>query len=203
MKNLFTTVLISISLSLTAQTKNPLFLSEIEAFQKELNATFKDSLKSPLKKESLASFKGLEFYPANEAYSVQAVFKRTPDEQAFKMSTTTERLPEYIKYGELHFLINENPYQLNVYQSVQLINKTGFEDYLFLPFTDLTNGSDSYGGGRYIDFKIPKTKKVILDFNKSYNPYCAYNESYSCPIPPAENFIGEEIKAGVMYIIED
>ncbi len=141
----------------------------------------------------------LDFFPANDTFSVTAIFKRTAKEKAFPMKTTTERLPEYLKYGELHFQLKGKSCQLNVYQNVQLMKKQGFEDYLFLPFTDLTNGSETYGGGRYIDFKIPKTKSVILDFNKAYNPYCAYNEAYSCPIPPPENFIAEEVRAGVLY----
>ncbi len=74
---------------------------------------------------------------------------------------------------------------------------TDFENYLFLPFTDLTNGNGTYGGGRYIDLEIPKGDTMVIDFNKSYNPYCAYNGKYSCPIPPKENDLNIAIKAGV------
>ena len=73
----------------------------------------------------------------------------------------------------------------------------GEADYLFLPFTDLTSGVDTYGGGRYIDQKIPEGNSIIIDFNQSYNPYCAYNPRYSCPIPPPENDLLIEIMAGV------
>ena len=72
-----------------------------------------------------------------------------------------------------------------------------YKDYLFLPFTDPTNGVTTYGGGRYLDLMIPATKVVQLDFNKAYNPYCAYSGNYSCPIPPEENHLEIEIKAGV------
>ena len=66
----------------------------------------------------------------------------------------------------------------------------------YIPFTDLTNGEETYGAGRYLDFKIPESEKVIIDFNLAYNPYCAYNHSYSCPIPPKENNLNIKIEAG-------
>jgi uncharacterized protein len=199
MKNQLAILLLVLTFSISAQTNSELFLKEIVDFQKGLNANFKDALRSPLKKENLENFNGLDFFPANESYRVLATFKRTAKEKVFFMKTTTDHLPEYLKYGELIFSLNGKQYKLNVYQNVQLIQKQGFEHYLFLPFTDLTNGSESYGGGRYIDLRIPELKTVILDFNKAYNPYCAYNDAYSCPIPPAENFIEQEIKAGVKF----
>jgi len=113
------------------------------------------------------------------------------------MKTSTSRQPEYIKYGELHFVLEGKECKLNLYQNLELIKKAGFEDYLFLPFSDQTCGKTSYIGGRYIDFKIPKTTTVTLDFNKAYNPYCAYNSKYSCPKIPLENDLEIEIKAGV------
>ena len=70
-------------------------------------------------------------------------------------------------------------------------------DHLFLPFTDNTNGVETYGGGRYIDLKIPAGNTINIDFNKAYNPYCAYSDKYSCPIPPPENHLDIEIKAGI------
>ena len=88
-------------------------------------------------------------------------------------------------------------FKLNVYQNVDLNKKTGYEDYLFLPFSDLTCGKESYIGGRYVDMKIQKGKIWTIDFNKAYNPYCAYNYEYSCPIVPLENDLDIEILAGV------
>jgi hypothetical protein len=97
----------------------------------------------------------------------------------------------------LTFQIKGKSYQLNVYQGQDLIKKEGYEDYLFLPFLDDTNGEGSYGGGRYIDLRIPKGDTIVIDFNSAYNPYCAYNEKYSCPIVPRDNYIETEVKAGV------
>ena len=115
------------------------------------------------------------------------------------MKTTTNRLPEYRKYGELKFSLEGKMLTLSVYQNLELTKKAGFEDYLFIPFTDLTNGDETYGGGRYIDFRMDqlKEKLVRLDFNRAYNPYCAYSKGYSCPIPPAENLLPVAIRAGV------
>lgn len=168
-----------------------------EKFQSELNKSYADSLKSPLMKDDLKQFKGLDFYPIDEKYIVEAIFIRTKKEKSFKMKTTTSRTPIYKKYGELHFSIDGKELKLNVYQNVDLKKKPGYDDYLFLPFSDLTCGKDSYIGGRYIDMRIPKSEKVIVDFNQAYNPYCAYNYEYSCPIVPLENDLDIEINAGV------
>jgi uncharacterized protein (DUF1684 family) len=86
---------------------------------------------------------------------------------------------------------------LAIYQNVDLVNTAGYEDYLFIPFKDLTNGEDTYGGGRYLDLKIPEGETILIDFNRAYNPYCAYNHNYSCPIPPFENHLKVKIEAGV------
>lgn len=168
-----------------------------QEFQNHLNKEFATREDSPLTEEDFKAFKGLSFYPINEKFIVQARFVRTPTEKVFKMKTTSSRLPEYVKYGELHFVIENQTFQLNVYQNIDLIKKEGYEDYLFLPFSDVTCGKESYIGGRYIDMRIPKSDKVVIDFNKAYNPYCAYNHKYSCPIVPLENDLPIEILAGV------
>ena len=172
-------------------------LSASEKFQTELNQSFSDSLKSPLTKEDLQHFKGLDFFPLNEKFIVEAKFVRTKKEKAFAMKTTTSRTPLYVKYGELHFTIDEKEFKLNVYQNIDLSKKPGYSDYLFLPFSDLTCGKESYIGGRYVDMRMQKGKTWTIDFNKAYNPYCAYNYKYSCPIVPLENDLNIEILAGV------
>lgn len=166
-------------------------------FQTELNQSYADSLKSPLTKEDLNHFKGLDFFPIDEKYIVEATFVRTKKEKPFGMKTTTSRTPLYKKYGELRFSIEGKEFKLNVYQNIELIKKPGYDDYLFLPFSDLTCGKESYIGGRYIDMRIQKGTLWTIDFNKAYNPYCAYNYEYSCPIVPLENDLDIEILAGV------
>lgn len=172
-------------------------IAKVEAFQKELNRDYSDPKSSPLTKEDIATFKALDFFPPNEKFAVQAQIKKTPDEKVFKMKTSTSRLPEYKKYGELSFSIDGKAFVLNVYQNQDLIKKEGFEDYLFLPFSDLTCGKETYIGGRYIDMKIPESDTILIDFNTAYNPYCAYNYKYSCPLVPLENDLNIAIEAGV------
>ncbi|NGY38852.1 DUF1684 domain-containing protein [Flavobacterium sp. XN-5] len=169
----------------------------VSKFQQQINSEYADPEKSPLMEEDLATFKTLDFYPANEKYFVTAKFVRTKKEKPFEMKTTGERTPLYVKYGEAHFTLEGKKLKLNIYRNIALSEKQEYKDYLFLPFSDLTCGKESYIGGKYIDFKIPKGKTIVIDFNTSYNPYCAYNHKYSCPIVPLENDLDVEIKAGV------
>jgi uncharacterized protein (DUF1684 family) len=123
--------------------------------------------------------------------------KSDKKEKTFAMKTTTSRTPLYVKYGELHFTIDGKDLKLNVYKNVDLSKKSGYKDYLFLPFSDLTCVKESYIGGRYVDMRMQKGKTWTIDFNKAYHPYCAYNYEYSCPIVPLENDLDIEINAGV------
>jgi len=177
------------------QSKKP--LKGETAFQREMNANFKDASKSPLKKRDLSNFDGLEFFPFDSSYVIQAKLKRTPDSKWFKMKMTDGDVSEERVYGILNFNLKGKPYKLKVYQGKELMSQDGWKDYLFLPFLDDTNGDSSYGGGRYIDLRIPDTDTMIIDFNTAYNPYCAYNEKYSCPIVPRENYLDVKVNAGV------
>ena len=171
--------------------------SSVEDFQKTMNTEFADAEQSPLTEEDRKHFKSLDYFPINEKFAVVATFVKSRGEKSFGMKTTTDRAPMYIKYGELHFKLDGKEFKLDVFQNLDLMKKKGFKDYLFLPFSDLTSGNESYIGGRYIDMKIPKGKTILIDFNKAYNPYCAYNPKYSCPIVPLQNDLMIEIRAGV------
>ncbi len=171
--------------------------------QLKLDQEFLDPETTPLDPEDLNNFKGLDFFPLNEDFIVVAQFVRTPEEKPFLMPTTTSRTPEYVKYGEVHFTLGKKPLVLSLYKNTQPYDEPGYEDYLFLPFTDLTSGDGSYGGGRYLDIRIPKGDTIVLDFNKAYNPYCAYSSRYSCPIPPEENDLLVRIEAGVKNFRRD
>ncbi len=170
-------------------------LQSVNDFQNKMNRDFKDPDTSPLPPKERKSFTALEFFDIDTTYRVEADFVRTPYESPFEMPTTTDRKPVYLKYGELYFHLKDKNFKLNVYQNQD--PKKGYEDYLFLPFTDLTNAKSTYSGGRYLDMLIPKSNKVILDFNKAYNPYCAYSGEYSCPIVPKENHLDLEVPVGV------
>lgn len=155
-----------------------------------------DKSKSPLLSEDREKFKGLNYYPIDLKYRVPAKFVRTENMQLFKMKTTTTRLPEYVKYGEVLFTIDGQELKLEVYQSPDITKLEGYADYLFIPFTDITNGHETYDVGRYLEFRIPQSEDVIIDFNKCYNPYCSYNPNYSCPIPPEPNRLPIAIPVG-------
>ncbi len=183
-------------LAMNAQQGN--YFEEIRKHRLALNEEFADPKKSPLTKEGLAHFDSLNFFPVDTNFRLWAHVVRTPDSLPFKMLTTTARLADYRQFGWLHFNINETLLKIPVYESLRLKGKTGFADYLFLPFTDLTNGEETYGGGRFLDLHIPEGDSVLVDFNKAYNPYCAYNSRYSCPIPPEENHLPLRVTAGIL-----
>jgi uncharacterized protein len=174
---------------------NALAIKDIEEHRKKQHEEFLDA-KSPLTEKDRKKFKGLKYFPIDLKYRVNATFTRTEGTPIFKMKTTTTRLPEYVKYGEVTFKIDSQEFKLEVYQSPDLMKTPGYEDYLFIPFTDLTNGDETYEVGRYIEFRIPDSENVIIDFNKCYNPYCSYNGIYSCPIPPTANQLPIRIPAG-------
>jgi len=173
---------------------------QVRKFQDELNAEFKNPEKSPLSKRERKKFTGHDFYLINENLRVAAKFTRILNPLPFQMKTTTNRTPTYEKYGEVVFEIEGQQHKLTIYQSHRLRQTEEFKDYLFLPFTDLTNGEETYGGGRYIDLRIPDSDQIVIDFNKAYNPYCAYNNYSSCPIPPKENDLPIKIEAGVKAV---
>jgi hypothetical protein len=189
--------LLFIALSNFGFSQEKFDVASIEKFQKELNTEYADVKTSPLMAEDLAVFKTLDFYPINEKYFVTAKFVRTENEKPFEMKTSTTRKPMYVKYGEAHFEMDGKPFQLNIYQNIELSKKEEYKDYLFLPFSDLTCGKECYIGGKYIDMKTPTTDTIVNDFNTSYNPLCAYNHKYSCPKVPLENDLNIEIMAGV------
>ncbi|WP_179320868.1 DUF1684 domain-containing protein [Winogradskyella helgolandensis] len=194
MKNLVLFLLVIVSFGCTESKK---MIGDETPFQRKMNAEFKDASKSPLKAKDLKNFDGLDFFPYDSTFVVTATLKRTPNSEWFQMKTSTDRLSTERVLGVLTFQLKGKPYQLNVYQGEELMQTEGFEDYLFLPFLDNTNGTSTYGGGRYIDLKIPEGHTIDIDFNSAYNPMCAYNEKYSCPIVPRANYVDLEIEAGV------
>jgi len=196
----FITLILCLGLaSVTALGQNKdRIVQEIQNYQDKMDQEFADPEQSILKPEDLAEFKGLKWYPINLAYRVSARLERTPEAVPFLMPTTTDRKPEYVQYGLLYFTLEEQELKLPVYRSTSGYEDPEYANYLFCPFTDWASGDGAYGGGRYIDLHIPEGDRLILDFNQSYNPYCAYNERYSCPIPPMENDLPVRIEAGVM-----
>jgi uncharacterized protein len=143
--------------------------------------------------------KSMKFFPVNETYRVHARFEKVKNGNWFSMETSGKNKQVYRVYGTVRFTIHDTSLMLNIYQSQRLMAVEEYKESLFLPFTDLTSGEESYAAGRYIDLSFSDITgdKVIIDFNKAYNPYCAYvNGKYNCPIPPRENSLNVAILAG-------
>jgi len=179
--------------------KTSSYLDEIKQFQYRLNVEYSNPKTSPLTKEDLQNFKTLAFFPIDKKYQVVATLQYTPNSTIMEMQTTTTEIQLYRKFAIASFKLNGKDFNLSLYQSQDLMNNPEYDDYLFLPFNDLSNSKTTYGGGRFIDLKLPpkNAKTIIIDFNKAYNPYCAYSHRFSCPIPPKENNLNMEILAGV------
>lgn len=184
-----------------AQTDSLDAVEDALAFQRTLNEQFKNREKSPLTSEAFEIFQGHDFFPVNLDYRVVANLNVTEGTPFFGMRTTTSRISTERIYGYLEFVLLGKQFRLPVYQSRDLMQNAEYADYLFFPFSDETNGKESYTGGRYIELRAPKggDSTIVVDFNKAYNPYCAYSARFSCPIVPRENNMDIEVRAGVMY----
>ena len=171
------------------------YVKSIKTHRKTYKKDFLSNEHSPLLKQDL---KSLNFYPPKARYRVTADFTRTPDAEEFAMATVSGVNQAYIKYGTADFTLEGKKLQLAIYKNLRLARMPMYKDHLFMPFKDLTNGDETYGGGRYLDLKISEIKngKIVLDFNKVYNPYCAYSDGYSCPVPPRENHLDFAVRAG-------
>ena len=196
MRQLLTVVLLVLVGTSVAQSEAK-WLAGLEAYWAGVDSAYRDTLHSPLPKEDRSGFTSLPRFTTDRSYLVEARF--VPDVgEVFGMKTTTEREPKYQQVGTLHFTVGGTEQRLTVYKNIDLSRLDDYRNYLFVPFTDLTNGETTYGGGRYIDLEGPLGETVELDFNRAYNPYCAYGGRYSCPIPPPDNHLEVAVKAGVL-----
>ncbi len=178
----------------------PAEILEIETFQKELNKEYKTEEETPLRDENFKKFKAHPFFPIDLTYRVKAKLVKTENAEPFEIPTSSGKTKKYREFGKVYFTLNGAEQVLTVYQSLALLDDPEYQDYLFLPFKDETNGKDTYGGGRYLDLRIPQNDELIIDFNKAYHPLCAYNATdYSCPIVPQNNWLQLPIEAGVKY----
>ncbi|MBI1308216.1 MAG: DUF1684 domain-containing protein [Bacteroidetes bacterium] len=164
-----------------------------------IDAEFADSATSILDAEIRKHFTGIDYFVPDSHFVVEATFKKKFFKPHFLMQTSTDRKPEYRIFGVLTFQINGDTMQLEVYQNLALKKTKEYRYYLFVPFKDFTNGRTTYGGGRYLDLDLRDLQdgKTVIDFNLCYNPYCAYNYKYSCPVPPKKNHLQTDITAGV------
>ena len=166
---------------------------EVKRFRERRDKSFRNPSETPLIGAEFSSFKGLEYFEASEKFIVKARFEKTEDAQIFMMPTSIGTTRKYFKRGVLTFEIDGKSFSLTAFQS----ETASKDDSLFVPFRDLTSGKETYRAGRYLYVKASPGAEAVLDFNLAYNPNCAYgNEQFSCTLPPKENFLQIEIRAG-------
>ncbi len=180
------------SISAFAQT----FQDEINLHREKYKQEFLEDDHSPFKKKEDLEY--IRFFNPTVKYKVKADFVRAENAVPIELATMNGLTKQFIEYGTLSFVLNGKKISLKIFQNTSLLDNPEYKDHLFLPFTDNTNGKETYDGGRYLDFKTSDiiAGVLIVDFNKAYNPYCAYSSGCSCPRPPEENNLSLFIKAG-------
>ncbi len=158
-------------------------------FRKEKDDFFIRDPHSPLTREQKRNFKGLSYFPPSEAYRFELDVEEYPQKSSVMIQTSTGDIQEYERYGKFRFAVQDQPVELTLYR-----NETGY----FLPFVDSLAGVETYPAGRYLEPEPLGDRRFLLDFNFAYNPYCAYNENWSCPLTPPENRLKIPIPAGEM-----
>lgn len=166
---------------------------EVLAWRASKDAMFKSQPQSPLLPEDRAAFTGLLYFPINSMYRMPARLDEDRSNTAvIELSTSAEEKRRMQRVGSLRFTFNGKPLALTAFadEGTKVITR------LFVPFGDLTSGETTYGGGRYLDLDRTPTGLYDLDFNRAYHPYCVYNISYVCPVPPRENRLDVAILSG-------
>lgn len=174
-----------------ASIKTKGYTEEMLANRVEKDREFKESEDSPLTEKQKPIFEMLSYFPIAEKYKVRAELHRNSSEQIVKINITDGSQREYYVFGNAHFHLEGKELDVTVYKPVKADS-----EYLFIPFYDATSADLTYGGGRYVEPVILEDGSLEIDFNLAYNPYCAYNHSYRCPIPPQDNNLNVSILAG-------
>lgn len=197
-KQIYIVLLLSTLLSCTREA--PIITAEeLQVEIKEHREEYlNDFVKNPSSPIDSTAFKDLHFFDPDPAYYCECDFEKLAKPSAFKMSTYAGTVQDYMVYAKLKCPIMDTIINLELYRNIRLLSMPQYKNYAFLPFRDETNGEQTYGGGRYMDIKLDTSvqAKIIIDFNKAYNPYCAYSDGYACPIPPIANHISLPIRAG-------
>lgn len=162
-------------------------MTELESFRSEKNQFFAAHPQSPLTPEQKRRFKGLNYFPENPALRLEVAVEEFSQKEEIQMATTTGGVQSYTRYGKFKFTVGGQEAELAIY--------AGQHGY-FLPFVDSLAGEETYGAGRYLEPESLGGGKFLVDFNLAYNPYCAYNDRWTCPITPRENRLHVPIRAG-------
>lgn len=174
------------------------YYDQVTSSRYEKDRYFADSLTSPLNDTALVNFRGLRYFDPDQEFKIWAMLERNAVPDTVLMHTTTERQPRYLVYGRVHFELAGKRLALTTFLNLDQLERNPDYNSLFVPFKDLTNGDQTYGGGRYLDLDMPDGDSLIIDFNRSYNPYCVYDDRWSCPLTPFENALDVRILAGEM-----
>lgn len=171
------------------------YIKEIKAHQDQHKMGLTSNEASPLKKEELVY---VNYFAPEMNWKLQCKCQEVPQEQTLEIPTYSGQKRSYSLFGIAACKYNDQTLQLYLYKNAQMGHNPIFKNQLFLPFKDLSNGSTTYGGGRYLTLSLTDIHNgsLIIDFNKSYNPWCAYSDGYNCPIPPKENHLDIYIEAG-------
>ena len=162
-------------------------MSELTDFRREKDEFFGRHPQSPLTSEQKRGFVGLQYFPENEALRLEVQAEPLVDQQPMQMQTSTGGVQTYVRHARFKFQVEGQEAELTIYQ-----NENGY----FLPFVDSLAGKETYPAGRYLEPESLPGNRFLVDFNLAYNPNCAYNEMWSCPITPAENRLKVPIRAG-------
>jgi uncharacterized protein (DUF1684 family) len=157
------------------------------------DAAFKSEESSPLLPQDRTGFRGLAYYPVDPGLRFTVRLHRYSSPKQVRLGTNTGEIRSGLRYGYFDFQVGDQACRLQAYR---LEDSPGSVPYLFVPFRDATSGQETYGSGRYIDLKENTSGIYELDFNRAYNPSCAYNQEFSCPVPPEENTLKVAIRAG-------
>ncbi len=162
-------------------------MTELDEFRAEKDDFFRSHPHSPLTPEQKRSFTGLHYFPENESLCLEVEVEPLNDPQPMQMQTTTGDVQMYFRHGRFRFTVGGEEAELTIYRG---------EHGYFLPFVDSLKGGETYPAGRYLEPEELPGNRFLVDFNIAYNPYCAYNDAWSCPITPAENRLSVPIRAG-------
>jgi uncharacterized protein (DUF1684 family) len=168
------------------------FQQEVLSLRADKDSYLRNDMDSPIPPNERPNFKGLKYFPPDQGYRVTSKLERFDMPKLFMIATSTGTRQAYLRYGAFTFEIEERSLKLIVYKSTE----DPYARSLFVPFSDETSGRETYAAGRYLDIEEQGGNDYELDFNMAYNPYCAYSEEYTCPIPPVENKLPVNILAG-------
>ena len=178
------------------------YVKHLEQHRDSINHHFADPETSILDSALIPTFDHLPFFEIDSTYRVEARFKKAKKRRTVVMKTSTDRMAEYLVYGTISFELKGEKCKLTVYRNKSHSTHPLYKDYLFLPFTDMSTGEESYGTGRYLDLRISDLEQLTIDFNFCYAPYCAYSDRLSCPVPPSNNHVNVKVLAGATGVFE-